>query len=145
MIDNLTIKPPKWYWAVSIIAFIWNLMGVIAYLGQVYMTEEDLRALPEAERSLYMDVPAWVTGAFALAVFGGAFGCLGLILKKQWSKPLLILSLIAVIAQMSYNLFMSRASEVYGPGGMIMPIMVIILSALLVWFAYYATKNHWIS
>lgn len=29
-------KPPIWFWIISVIALIWNLMGVMAYLGQAY-------------------------------------------------------------------------------------------------------------
>ena len=32
-------KPPTWFWIVSVIALIWNGMGVNQYLGQAYQTE----------------------------------------------------------------------------------------------------------
>ena len=44
-------------------------------------------------------MPAWVTGAFAIAVFGGALGCVGLLMLKRWSTWLLLISLLAVLAQ----------------------------------------------
>ena len=44
-------------------------------------------------------MPAWVTGAFAIAVFGGALGCLALLMLKRWSTWLLLISLLAVLAQ----------------------------------------------
>ena len=42
---------------------------------------------------------AWVTGAFAIAVFGGTLGCIGLLMLKSWSKLLLLISLLGVLAQ----------------------------------------------
>ena len=128
-------KPTTIFWAIGIIGLIWNLMGVYAYLQQAYMTAEDLAALPQDQQQLYENVPAWVTAVFALAVFGGALGCILLLLRKKLAVFLLLISFVSILAQMSYNLFMSKALEVYGPGGMIMPIMVVLIAAFLVWYA----------
>jgi hypothetical protein len=128
-------KPTTSFWIIGIVALIWNLMGVFAYLQQAYMTAEDLAALPLDQQALYENVPAWVTAAFALAVFGGALGCILLLLRKKLATFVLIISFISILAQMSYNFFISKAMEVYGPGEMIMPAMVIIVGAFLVWYS----------
>ncbi|WP_299109490.1 hypothetical protein [uncultured Tenacibaculum sp.] len=138
-------KPTTLFWVIGIFALIWNAMGVMAYIGQAYMTDEMLAALPEAERALYENVPAWVTAAFAIAVFGGALGCILLLLRKKTAKLLFLISLIAIIVQMTYNLFMSKASEVYGPGGMIMPIMVIIIGVFLLLYSKKSIEKGWLS
>jgi len=128
-------KPTTSFWIIGIVALIWNLMGVFAYLQQAYMTAEDLAALPLDQQALYENVPAWVTAVFALAVFGGALGCILLLLRKKLATFVLIISFISILAQMSYNFFISKAMEVYCPGDMIMPAMVIIVCAFLVWYS----------
>jgi hypothetical protein len=145
MTENSTNKPPVWFWIVSVVALIWNGMGVMAYLGQAYMSDDALAALPEAEQALYANVPAWATAAFAIAVWGGLLGCLALLLRKKWAKPVLLLSLIGIVVQMIYNLFLSEAMDVYGPGGAIMPIMVIVIGIFLVWFSKKSASEGWIS
>ncbi len=145
MKDKLTVKPPLWFWISSTLALVWNIMGVMAYLEVAYMSNETLAQLPEAERILYETQPAWVTAAFAIAVFGGALGCVLLLLQKKWAKPVLVISLIGVLSQMSHSFFMSNSFDVYGPGGMVMPLMVIIVGFGLVFFAKLAIKRHWIS
>ncbi len=129
------IKPTTSFWIIGIIALIWNLMGVFAYLQEAYMTVEDLAALPPDQQALFENVPAWVTGAFAFAVFGGALGCILLLLRKKLANFVFIISFIGIIAQMTYNLLLSKALEVYGPGRMIMPIMVIVIGAFLIWYS----------
>lgn len=128
-------KPEITFWIIGIIALIWNLMGVAAYLFQAYMTEEELLALPPEEQALYADIPAWVTAAYALAVFGGALGCILLLLRKKLATFVFIISFASIVVQMTYNLFMSKAAEVYGPGGVIMTLMVIVIGAFLVWYS----------
>ena len=129
-----TNKPTALFWVIAIIALIWNGMGAMAYLGQKMMTPEALEMLPEAERALYNDIPMWATSAFAIAVWGGVLGAIFMLLRKKWAKTLFIISLIGIIVQMVYNLFISGAMDVYGPGGMIMPVMVIIIGIFLVWY-----------
>ena len=37
--------------------------------------------------------------AFAVAVWGGALGCLGLVLRRRWAVPVLIASLVGLVLQ----------------------------------------------
>jgi hypothetical protein len=130
-----TNKPGIDFWIIGIVALIWNLMGVFAYLQQAYMTEEDLMAMPVAEQALYENIPAWVTGAYAIAVFGGALGCILLLLRRKLASSLFLISLVGIVVQMSYNIFMSKATDVYGPGGITMPAMIILIGIFLLWYA----------
>ena len=81
--NTATNKPATWFWIVSTIALVWNLMGVMAYITQVTMSPETLQAMPEPKRALYVSIPMWATGAFAFAVWGGAAGCVLLLLRKK--------------------------------------------------------------
>jgi len=143
MNDN-TNKPTSAFWIISAVALLWNIMGVIAYLGQAYMTEEVLKALPQSDQDYYSNVPAWVTGVFAIAVFAGLFGCVGLLMRKKWATILFVISLIAVIAQFIYNFFIQNFVEISGVK-MIWPIVVLIIAVLLVFLSRKATKEGWIS
>jgi len=138
-------KPTKVFWIIGVIALLWNLMGVSAYLAQAYMSDEALAALPEAERALYENAPAWVTAAFATAVFGGTIACILLLLRRKTATLVFIISLIGIIVQMAYNIGISKAAEVYGPGGMLMPVMVLLIGIFLVWYSKTSYQKGWIS
>ena len=128
-------KPATSFWVIGIIALIWNLMGVIAYLGQAFMTDEMKAALPAEQQPHYENIPIWVTAAFALAVWGGFFACVLLLMRKKLAKMLFLISLIGILVQMVYNFFISEAMDIYGPGGMIMPLMVVIIGFFLFWYS----------
>ncbi|REH47560.1 hypothetical protein C7448_106181 [Tenacibaculum gallaicum] len=138
-------KPTTLFWVIGVAALVWNGLGVMSYIGQAYMTDEVKAALPEAERALYENVPTWVTAAFAIAVFAGLLGSAFLLMRKKLARPMFLLSLIAIIAQMSYNLFMSKAAEVYRPGSIVMPIMVIIIGVLLLMYSKKTIAKGWLS
>ncbi|WP_417785027.1 hypothetical protein [Tenacibaculum sp.] len=138
-------KPTTLFWIIGVAALVWNGLGVMSYIGQAYMTDEVRAALPEAERALYENIPTWVTAAFAIAVFGGLIGSAFLLMRKKLARPMFLLSLIAIIVQMSYNLFMSRAAEVYGPGSVVMPIMVILIGVFLLMYSKKTITKGWLS
>ena len=119
-------------------------MGVGSFFAQVLITDEALLALPIAEQELYKSYPLWTFIAFAIAVFGGTLGSIGLLLRKRWANLAFIVSLIAIIPQMSYGIFFTKTSEVYGNGAMTMPVMIIVVGVFLVWFSGFAIKKRWI-
>jgi hypothetical protein len=82
--------------------------------------------------------------AFAIAVFGGTIGSIGLLMKKKWAKTAFLASLATIIPQMTHSLFFTKAREVYGPGTEIMPILVIVFGVLLVWFSSFEIKKNWL-
>jgi hypothetical protein len=120
-------------------------MGVMAYLTQVNMSVEAIQALPEKERALMESFPAWATGAFAIAVWGGTLGCILLLIRRKLATPVLIISFAAVLVQMYHSFFISNSIEVYGPGGMVMPIMILVIGICLIWFSRTSAAKGWIN
>tara|TARA_R110002153_G_scaffold207409_3_gene360242 strand:+ start:1186 stop:1623 length:438 start_codon:yes stop_codon:yes gene_type:complete len=143
--ENEKMKIPKWFWVVAIFFLLWNIMGVLSFFAHTFISEEALAALPDNEKELYGDYPIWTTIVFAIAVFFGLFGSLGLLLKKRWSKLAFIISLCAIIPQMIHNVFFTKSMDVYGPGqAATMPIMVVVSGFFLIWFSKYAINQNWL-
>ena len=92
-------RVPGWFRLLSLLGLLWNAFGVYKYLQSVGMLGDPLAGLDEAHRALAESVPAWVTGAFAVAVFAGLVGSLVMVAGKRLASPLLLLSLLAVIVQ----------------------------------------------
>jgi len=120
-------------------------MGVFNYLTQAFMTNEVLATLPKDQQLLYEDVPAWVTAAFATAVFSGTVGALLLLLKKKNASIFFILSFVGIIIQMTYGLLINENTDSYGPLGLLMPLMIIVVGAYLIWYSKKASENRWLS
>lgn len=137
-------KPPVWFWVVSVIALLWNLMGVSAYLADAYTSIEQLEQMSQEIRELYEGRPAWATAGFAIAVFAGAIGSISLLLRKKWARPLLILSVLGSIVLNIHTFFLSNALEVMGANIVIMPIVVIVFGIYLIFFAKKGIQKGWL-
>ena len=138
-------KPSSLFYVISSVALVWNLMGVFNYLTQAFMTNDILASLPKDQQVLYQDVPAWVTAAFATAVFSGTVGALLLLLKKKNASIFFILSFVGIIIQMTYGLLINENTDSYGPLGLVMPLMIIAIGAYLIWYSKKASENRWLS
>ncbi|AJR04253.1 hypothetical protein [Siansivirga zeaxanthinifaciens] len=136
---NASLKPPFWYWIVSIIALLWNAMGVYQYIGQAYKTDAWRASMTDEQMELISNFPAWLTAAFAMAVFSGLLGSIDLLLQKKWSYSLLVISLFAVIIQMGYILSRGHFD------GIAMTISIILFAFFLVWFSRKSISKKWIS
>lgn len=137
MSDTIGAPAPAWLRIMAALGLLWNLFGVYNYLMTVGV-------VGGADAAAAGAMPAWATGAFAIAVFGGTLGCLGLLMLKRWSKLLLLVSLLGVVA---LDIWMFALSGLGAPAGaeMGITIAVMVVAVLLVWLANSADKKGWLS
>ena len=135
---------PKWFTVVAVVALVWNLFGLFAFVVDVTMTAEGLQALPAAQRSLYENTPGWVTVSFGVAVITGVLGSLGLLLKRSLATPLLALSLAAVVLQTGWSLIFSDAIELLGGQVLVMSGLVCAIALGLYLLARAANNRGWL-
>lgn len=143
--ESSTAKPPAWYWVVSALALLWMLFGVLAWFADLMMDESALAQMSDAQRHLYASRPQWVFVVYAIAIFSGLIGAIGLLLRKSWTIPALAVSLVAVVVQFGYTLLGMDAVRVLGAGAALpFPIVIFAIGALLLWFATHSRKSGWI-
>lgn len=135
---------PGWFRVVAIIGLLWQLFGVAMYLMHVGILPNDASQMSEAERTLMESSPTFVTALFAIAVFSGAAGALGLVMRRRWARPVLMLSMIAVILQFGSWLLFTEAAAIIGPSVFVMPLIIVVAAVALVWLADMAAKRGWL-
>ncbi len=142
--NDKTVGGVHWsFWAIGAVTLIWNIMGAINFFVQ--MNVDMVAAMPETHRAIIEVRPAWATGAFAIAVFGGALGCLLLLLRKSAAYYLFIASLLGVIVAMTPHLDMI-GSTINDPFEVVMMILMpLVVAAFLIWYSKQAESKGWIS
>ena len=142
MASTLPASAPTWFRIVAILAVLWNAFGVAMYLSSVGLFGDPMAGLSEAERAAAASIPGWITGAFAIGTLAGLIGSLGLVLRKAWAQPVLIVSLIALLVLEGWVVFFSGAVESMG---LAVPISVTVGAILLAWLATHARSRGWLS
>lgn len=143
---NAAVKRPSpGYWIIAVLALVWNLIGVAMWYLQVTLSAEQLALLTEPQRLVHAATPGWLDIAFAVAVFAGVLGALGLLLKKRWAGTLFLLSLIGLLVQVIGGYVVTPAWSAYGLAGLAMPVVLLAIALFLLWYANRAQARGWLS
>jgi len=132
---------PKLFWIIVGIAVLWNIMGVGAFIYDATLSKEAIAELSPGQQELYANNPWYNTLAYGIATIGGLLGSIGLVLRKKWSTPVLLASLIGVIVWAIHNLGMTNVLEVMGNSAAILPILIAIISLYLWYFSKKSAKQ----
>lgn len=141
----LNRKPPGSFWAISILALIWNGIGCFQYFALTTASDEKLAAMMSpAEQTIFHATPTWATSAFAIAVFGGLSGAIALLARKSWARILFTVSLIAVVVQHSWTFLLSGYLDIMPITAVIGPALVVVVGIFEIWYAGNASKRGWL-
>lgn len=148
MTDEITAaaergNPPAWYWVAAICALLFECLGCFFYLAEVRLTPEQIAMLPLDQAAMLSARPAWYYAAFAGAVWVGLTGAVGLLLRKSWAVPALLISLIAVIVQYSAILIVPRMRTI-SSDELLGPIVVALVSYGIFMLARLAKRRDWL-
>ncbi len=118
-------------------------MGVINYFMQ--MNPDALASFPETHRAIIQGRPAWATGGFSIAVFGGALGCLLLLLRKSAAYYVFIASLLGVIVTMTHALGIATSTFDFSLFEIVMMLLMPpVAAAFLIWYTKRVQRKGWI-
>lgn len=137
-------RRPRYFWWLAGAALLWNLAGVAMLLVQVGMDAQGLAALDAGQRRIREATPGWVDAAFAVAVTSGVLGALGLLLRGRWAAPLFGVSLLAMLVQLGGGYATTPAWEVYGPAGLAMPAILLVIAVALWGYARRLARSGWL-
>lgn len=142
---NSRMKSPAWFKVVAVVALLWNLLGCVAFFADLAISPEDIAKLPEAQQALHAARPGWAVMATGAAVFGGALGCIGLLLGRRWALPLLVISLLGILVQ-DFGLFiLVDGATLGGPAVVVMQGIVLAVGIGLVVLARRGIARGWLA
>lgn len=136
--SEINIKPHWSFWAICIVALIWNVLGSINFIMQT--NPEMLANFPEAAQSLITNRPLWATIAFAVAVFGGVLAEIILLLKKAAAYYLFVASFLGALVTNIHTFQVSSAIDIW-----VGSFMSLVIAAFLIWYSKLVKRKGWIS
>ncbi len=137
--NDKSVSRVHWsFWVIGAVGLVFNLMGCINFFSQ--MNADPVDSVPEVYRAIVESRPAWATGAFAIAVFGGALGGLLLLLRKSAAVYVFIASLIGAVAAQIPILGMADFPFVALIGG----LSQVVVTTFLIWYSKWAERKGWI-
>jgi hypothetical protein len=142
MATTAQARTPVHLWIVGILALLWNAFGCFDYL-MTNLKNRTYMAQFTADQLAYMNgLPGWLTAFWALGVWGGLIGAILLLMRNRYAVWALGLSLIGAIVGLGYQMFMTQMPASMKEGLMgFMPWVIIIIAAVLFWYAWSVEKK----
>lgn len=134
---------PLWYWVIAAVAVLWNLLGCAFFGMEIFAQEAMMESMTEDQKEWARSIPGWIYFVYGLAVSTGVAGSIGLFMRKGWTIAMFTICLVAVIVQMVYTMIIGGGIQVMGPSGLVMPSLVIVFSAALLGFSWFARSRSW--
>lgn len=132
---------PGWHWAVAIAALLFEVLGCVAYVLQV---RADPAALTLDQRALADATPMWITAAYAIAVWVGLAGAVGLLLRRRWSASALLVSALAVVVQFGGIFIVPDLRAQLSSDQLLGPVLIFVMAYAFWQYALIARNRGWL-
>lgn len=129
------------FWAVAILAIIWNGLGAMNLFMQ--MNPESLKNYPETHQALIASQPVWAKIGFALSVIGGLLGGIQLLQRKRVATYAFMISLLGTLLVTVHVIGSGIELSVFDI--VLTIVMPALLAAFWTWFSSNAARNGKIS
>ncbi|MFL6829986.1 MAG: hypothetical protein ACJ8D5_05100 [Sphingomicrobium sp.] len=142
MDDHYAPRPvAAWFMPAAIASLLFMGLGCVSYLMHVLT---DPNSLPLDQRAAFLAEPAWVTGAYAVAVWVGLAGSVLLVMKRKIAVPALLLSLVAVLVWLAGLVLVTPLRETMSANDLLVALVVTALTWTIFWFARHSAQRKWL-
>ena len=131
----------SWFMVAAVAALLFMALGCVSYLMHVFA---DPATMPLDQRAAYAAEPAWVTGAYAVAVWVGLAGAILLVLRRRLAEPALLLSLVATLIWVAGLVLVRDLRENMSANDLLVAIVVTALTWTIYWFARHSRMRGWL-
>ena len=142
MEDRFDPRPvAAWFMVAAVASLLFMVLGCVSYLMHVFA---DPATMPLDQRAAYAAEPAWVTGAYAVAVWVGLAGAILLVLRRRLAEPALLLSLVATLIWLAGLVLVRDLRENMSANDLLVAIVVTALTWTVYWFARHSRMRGWL-
>jgi magnesium-transporting ATPase (P-type) len=142
MDDRFTPRPiAGWFMVAAVASLLFMLIGCAVYAMQVYT---DPTTLPLDQRAMFEAEPGWVTSALGLASVIGAIGAVMLVLRRNASVPLLLVSLLGAIVWVVGLLATPQLRDLLSTNEIAVVLVALALAWTIYWFARHSRQRGWL-
>lgn len=131
----------SWFMVAAVAALLFMALGCVSYVMHVFA---DPSTMPLDQRAAYAAEPAWVTGAYAVAVWVGLAGVILLVLRRRLAEPALLLSLLATLVWLAGLVLVRDLRENMSANDLLVAIVVTALTWTIYWFARHSRMRGWL-
>lgn len=134
------IKPKKNYWLIGAFAFLWYFVGIIVLFRENVVPEFVINEIADIQLEFIYNKPVWVIFAYGIYAIFGLLGSITILAQRKIAYFLFVISFIASMVRLTYNIITINIVDVYGKVGLSLVIITLFVSIFLLIFARSAKK-----
>jgi hypothetical protein len=125
------------------LGLLWNGFGAFDYLMTHLQGDAYLRGIgmTDPQIAYFQAMPAWMTAAWAVGVWGALLGTVLLLLRTRLALPVFIASLAGLLVGLVYAYGLSDGGALMGTMGMVMNAVILAGCLFFVWYAWRSVKT----
>lgn len=133
--SDLARKTPVHLWIIGILAVLWNAVGAFDYSATQLRLDAYMSQFTEEQLDYFYGFPAWVDGAWAIAVWCALFGSFGLLFRQGWSVAMFGASILGMLVTALYNFAFSDGIAVMGEEALAFTALIWVIAIALFFYA----------
>ena len=136
-----TPRATPWrFWVVAAASALWNGFGGYDYTmshlqGAAYYRQ---MGMTDAQIAYMASYPTWMDAVWAIGVWGSVLGAILLLLRSKWAFHAFAASFLGALGNLAYTAMTPGAMTAMG---IVMPAVILLICAALVWYARTVTKR----
>lgn len=137
-------KTPWHLWLVGVVSLLWNGFGGYDFIMSTTQGETYWRAsgMTQPMIDYYNAMPTWMYGPWIIGVWGAVIGSILLLLRNKLAVPAFALSLLGAAGSLIYGLMNPMPGLPPAMAMMAyMPWVILVIAALLLWYAWTMRKK----
>ena len=130
-----------WFYAGAAASFLFMAFGCFAYVMHV---SADPATLPPDQRFALAAEPAWVTAAYAVAVWAGLFGTALLLFRRKSAELVMLVSLAAMVGWIAGMGLIRPLRDSLSYNDWAVTIVILAVTWTIYWFARHSRQRAWL-
>ena len=131
----------RWYMIGAIAALLFMIAACVMYGLHVATNPQ---SLPVDQRTVFEAEPLWVTSAFGFGAIAGLVASAMLLLRRKIAQPLMLISLVAMLAWLAGLLLVPGLRDVVTANDIAVGVIVAAITWTIFWFARHSNQRGWL-
>ena len=139
--NEANVKTPVHLWIIGILALLWDAMGAFDYAATHLKLDFYMSQFTAEQLEYFYGFPAWVTAAWAIAVWGSLLAAIGLLMRKAWAAMLFGVAILGLAVTSVHNFVLTDGLAVMGEGAGSFTVVIWVVALALFFYARAMAKK----
>jgi hypothetical protein len=128
-------RTPGHFWAVGLVALLWNLIGALDYTATQLRIESYMGQFTPEQLEYFYGFPAWAVACWAIAVWGSLLASILMLMRQRLAVPVFGIAIVAMALTTVQNYLLSDGLRIMGSGAAVFSAVIWFIALFLFFYS----------